>query len=458
MYQIANIYLLLFAGSIWDSLAEAIDNPKAILNLISAALPKVSIFFMNYVITILLTAVPYKMIRRFCAIQYLWFRSCHREPAMTRRMLKNPAGPFGETRVSYGTELSDILYVLCVVMLYWVIAPIVLILATVLFWAWYFMWKYQYVFVITRTSESGGLFWYKIYRYSMTGLMAGTITFMAYMGIKEGVSQGPLLVPLPIIIYIAWQYTDKRFRNLSENLAFGTALKQERNVSDGDLPGLVHTSTSASTLSTIHSSSQQHHPQQALLSAVDAVDPESAHPQQPSPTDFPSTTQPHQRSLFSNQQHPPHHQRGNSGASQSGSVLTKFRENFMKQPNLLCPSRIYPYPYRLYNIPLLDRYGALSEIYLEDIPEGVDPATLFPDTAIPSYSGMAGGVSASQTEDSHRASSAAELLAPLSLHDHAGEGKAHHRARSGSGGRSAARSAVGGEGVDAGEADALLQL
>jgi hypothetical protein len=272
MYQIANIYLLLFAGSIWDSLAEAIDNPKAILNLISAALPKVSIFFMNYVITILLTAVPYKMIRRFCAIQYLWFRSCHREPAMTRRMLKNPAGPFGETRVSYGTELSDILYVLCVIMLYWVIAPIVLILATVLFWAWYFMWKYQYVFVITRTSESGGLFWYKIYRYSMTGLMAGTITFMAYMGIKEGVSQGPLLVPLPIIIYIAWQYTDKRFRNLSENLAFGTALKQERNVSDGDLPGLIHSSTSASTLSTVHSSSQQHHPQQALLSAVDAVD------------------------------------------------------------------------------------------------------------------------------------------------------------------------------------------
>ena len=399
MYQIANIYLLLFAGSIWDSLAEAIQNPKAILQLISAALPKVSILFINYIITVWLSGVPYKMIRRFCAIQYLWYRSCTSNNALTRRMLKNPDGPFGETRVGYGTEISDVLYVLCVVMLYWVIAPIVLILATGLFWSWYFMWKYQYVFVVTRTFESGGKFWYKIYRYSMLGLMAGTITFMAYMGIKEGIQQGPLLVPLPIIIVLAWRYTERRFRNQSKNLAFGAALKQERHHSETDLASLVGSEIHHASLGT---------------DAIDAgSDPEDSH----LPACFPSIN-------------------SSSSTPASVSVITRFRPNFMKQPNLLCPARVYPYPYRLYDIPLLDKYGALNEIYLDDIPEGTDPTMLFPESAIPGGYAHVSVNDPSEQDDKgsrgsgasttflgssnscnggKRASMSAELMAPLSL-------------------------------------------
>lgn len=387
MYQIANIYLLLFAGSIWDSLAEAIENPKAILSLISAALPSVSIFFINYIITIWLSGVPYKMIRRFCAVQYLYYRSCTSDQALTRRMLKNPAGPFGETRVGYGTELSDVLYVLCVVMLYWVIAPIVLLLATGLFWAWYFTWKYQYMFVITRTFESGGAFWYKLYRYSMLGLMAGTITFMAYMGIKEGVAQGPLLVPLPIIIYLSWRYTEKRFKHQSKNLAFGTALKQER------------ASISGTDLSPFPSASSRDF-------CIDADgDPESSHLQaararQAGSSSFSTVT-------------------SASTCTSNNAIIANFRENFMKQPNLLCPARVYPYPYRLYDIPLLDKYGTLNEIYLDDIPEGVDPATLFPPTAIPSYSHVSVNVASEEGEagaesGGHRAATA-ELHVPLTM-------------------------------------------
>jgi hypothetical protein len=134
MYQIANIYLLLFAGSIWDSLSEAIDNPKRILSLISSALPSVSIFFINFIITSWLTGVPYKMIRRFNALEYLYLRVRFGSASLARRTLKE--GPFDTKEISYGTELSDVLYVLCVVLLYWVIAPVVLLLATALFWSW----------------------------------------------------------------------------------------------------------------------------------------------------------------------------------------------------------------------------------------------------------------------------------------------------------------------------------
>lgn len=403
MYQIANIYLLLFAGSIWDSLAEAIENPKAILSLISAALPKVSIFFINYIITIWLSGIPYKMIRRFCAIQYLYYRSFTSSRALTRRMLKCAEGPFGETRVNYGTELSDILYVLCVVMLYWVIAPIVLILATGLFWCWYFTWKYQYVFVITRTFESGGLFWYKIYRYSMLGLMAGTITFMAYMGIKEGISQGPLLMPLPIIIYLSWRYTEKCFRNQSKNLAFGMALRPEKEWNSSEIIGLEEAQTVRSSgVSIEHTHTLDRNPLRRSLHSDTIVDapnaPEDAH---------------HGHTLNSTSN-------TSTGSTTSNSVLLKFRENFMKQPNLMFPPRIYPYPYRLYNTPLLDQYGALNEIYLDDIPEGVDPATIFPEAGAASYTHLSAVLasdhshSGSRNAHQSRTSASAELMVPLS--------------------------------------------
>lgn len=428
MYQIANIYLLLFAGSIWDSLAEAIENPKAIVSLISAALPKVSIFFINYIITIWLSGVPYKMIRRFCAVQYLYYRCFTRDAALTRRMLKNPTGPFGETRVAYGTELSDVLYVLCVVMLYWVIAPIVLILAAGLFWSWYITWKYQYVFVITRTFESGGQFWYKLYRYSMLGLMAGTIVFMAFMGIKEGVSQGPLLVPLPIIIYMSWRYTERRFKAQSQNLAFGSALKQERSSSGNDLSSM---STNPASAWSDHRASDSEgrifddmHLHNEPESSIDAHhEPERSH--LPSHTHSATTTS-HittHHAMHSTSTSHSHSHSATSPTSPHTSATINFRENFMKQPNLLAPPKIYPYPYRLYNFPLLDKYGSLNEIYLDDIPEGVDPTTLFPANAIPTYSHSSIAVS-THGEDAEigrsgtgagRAAAATTLYTPLNL-------------------------------------------
>jgi hypothetical protein len=49
-----------------------------------------------------------------------------------------------------------------------------------------------------------------------------------------------------------------------------------------------------------------------------------------------------------------------------------FSEDFMKQPNLVGPAEVFPYPYRVDGIPLFDAYGALNEVYVDDLPEPVD--------------------------------------------------------------------------------------
>uniref|UniRef100_A0A7S3M2Z8 Uncharacterized protein n=1 Tax=Spumella elongata TaxID=89044 RepID=A0A7S3M2Z8_9STRA len=111
-----------------------------------------------------------------------------------------------------------------------------------------------------------------------------------------------------------------------------------------------------------------------------------------------------------------------SPANPPTSIASNFRENFMKQPNLLAPAKVYPYPYRLYDFPLLDKFGSLNEIYLDDIPEGVDPTTLFPANAIPTYSHSSIAVSThgeeaqgSNSTAAKRAAAAATLYTPLNL-------------------------------------------
>ncbi len=137
-------------------------------------------------------------------------------------------GPLADSSVEYGTTLPDALYVLCISLLYWVISPSILIVALLFFGGCYLAWKYQYLYVLVRKYESGGTYWYGLYKYSMMGLLASTITMMTYMSIKEAVTQAPLLLPLPFLIIFTWRYTEGKFKALSENVPFSLAVTEDK--------------------------------------------------------------------------------------------------------------------------------------------------------------------------------------------------------------------------------------
>ena len=54
-------------------------------------------------------------------------------------------------------------------------------------------------------------------------------------------------------------------------------------------------------------------------------------------------------------------------------LLDSFQPDFLKHPKVTGPAVVYPYPHRIKNEPLLDPYWALNDVYVEDIPEGMDP-------------------------------------------------------------------------------------
>lgn len=87
MYQIANVYLMLLAGSLFNALNDAIANPASIIFLIGKALPSVSIFFINLLLTQLLSGFPGLLLRIGPLIVYKLYRGIFGEKALTRRIL-----------------------------------------------------------------------------------------------------------------------------------------------------------------------------------------------------------------------------------------------------------------------------------------------------------------------------------------------------------------------------------
>lgn len=238
LYQIANVYLLLIAGSTITSISDVISNPTAILEFVSAALPTTSVFFINFIITQTFSGVPLNIVNIGPFLYYAIIRYLVPEKYITRRTLFE--GPLAPSTMAYGTSLPSELYLVCIMLLYWIIAPILLFAATFYFGANYVALKYNFVYVMTRSYESGGQFWYGLYSYSMFALLVSSVTFLVYVSIKEGTYQAPVLVPLPFVIIFAWRYTEQKFKAWSLNVPYSTAVSADLDASHA---GVIRTFT-----------------------------------------------------------------------------------------------------------------------------------------------------------------------------------------------------------------------
>ena len=224
-YQLANVYLTLLTGSLFTALADAIADPTSIVRLLAAALPSVSVFFINYIITEILTTAPSELLQLVPFLIYNAYKLLFKEEYLTRRTLFN--GPLKTSEFDYGSALPSYLFIVCIVLTYMIIAPIMTILGALYFSIFYCILKYQFLYVYVPTFETGGTFWYGLYNFSMKGLMVSSITMVGYMAVKQGVAQAPFIFPIPFVILKYWKYTEASFERVSKDMAYSRAVQAD---------------------------------------------------------------------------------------------------------------------------------------------------------------------------------------------------------------------------------------
>jgi hypothetical protein len=86
-YQILNLYISVTAGSLWKSLAEILDHPSSILQLLGESLPFMVGYFVALLVTKILAGLPMVFLRIGALSKILIRRTVSRPAKLTQREL-----------------------------------------------------------------------------------------------------------------------------------------------------------------------------------------------------------------------------------------------------------------------------------------------------------------------------------------------------------------------------------
>jgi len=221
-YQLANIYITVTAGSIYNSLADILDRPSAILEILGTKLPTVVGYFISLLITKILAGLPVIILRFGALSRMLFLKACFRERKMTQRELDEV---YREENLLYGWEYPTQLLVIVICFTYAVISPIILPVGALYFFGALMVYKKQVLYVYTQSYESGGSLFPTACDRTIFGLICGQITFIGYTVMREAFYEPIFLFPLPLSsIWVMW-YFRKHYANPGKSLSLERAME-----------------------------------------------------------------------------------------------------------------------------------------------------------------------------------------------------------------------------------------
>ena len=128
--QLANIYITVTAGSLWKSLAEIIEHPHYVFEIVGNSVPTVVGYFIALLVTKIFGGLPSIMLRITALGRYLLLRILHRKKYLTQRDLNQV---YRQEPVWYGWEYPNQLMVIVICFTYACISPVILIAGCVFF-------------------------------------------------------------------------------------------------------------------------------------------------------------------------------------------------------------------------------------------------------------------------------------------------------------------------------------
>ena len=276
-YQLANVFVSVYAGSIMTALHQILDSPSNIFSILGATIPSFSVYFANVIIVKTFTALPLELLRVLALVQILSLKMCLDKKKCTLRELRT--GAFADPPLLYGWIYPSLMMVLMIVITYACISPLLTPFGLLYYALAYLMYKYQVcadphrplllylsVFRLSRTPkkcivqpttlyllspliplhtpqllyvyvndyQSGGFMWYAVFTRSMTALICGMVTLICYLGIRKTNISGPFyaLIPLPLLVSLFWYYCEAKFRDTSTSLSLESAIDLDRKSAD----------------------------------------------------------------------------------------------------------------------------------------------------------------------------------------------------------------------------------
>eukprot|EP00571_Detonula_confervacea_P006281 CAMPEP_0172319724 /NCGR_PEP_ID=MMETSP1058-20130122/38513_1 /TAXON_ID=83371 /ORGANISM="Detonula confervacea, Strain CCMP 353" /LENGTH=1134 /DNA_ID=CAMNT_0013034843 /DNA_START=202 /DNA_END=3606 /DNA_ORIENTATION=+ len=226
MWQVLNIFLVTsVAGSVFDTLAIIIDTPESAFEMLGNSLPRMSSFFVSFVTIKTFTGLGVEISRMVSIVQsslllVLFPKSTLRAKRSTRigmRAIDDP-GWF-----NYHKILAQDMLVVVISVVFAVVAPIVLIPCAVFCFLSRIVWTHQFLYVYESAFETGGLFWPKIFRRFVFGLIIAQATITGQFILKDARHEAYATIALMFLTYIFLRSTRARYDATSNFLPLEVA-------------------------------------------------------------------------------------------------------------------------------------------------------------------------------------------------------------------------------------------
>lgn len=188
-YQLANIFVTVFSGTIWQNVAIVAKSPSTVIDILAVNLPDRSIFFAILVITRTLIGLPIELLRLGPLLTLVRMKiCCFDKEKITQRELSEKT--FNEPIFLFGWYYPQLLMVLIIAVTYASIAPLLMPICLLFFIFSYVVYKYQLLYIYTgrqslRKGGDGSL-WY-IY-YVVLRILKTCLIFSCLFFLRAGMS------------------------------------------------------------------------------------------------------------------------------------------------------------------------------------------------------------------------------------------------------------------------------
>lgn len=227
MFQIANIFLTVSAGSFASYIRTILNHPNDLATKLAEAFPTVGAYFIEFIVIKLLFGLSWELSRFWPATQYLLAHFFTDKRKWTERSLRNAFSTYPS--LLYGWVYPSILGVIVVTFLYSVITPMVSVFALAFFIVAELVFKNQVLYVYISKSESGGLLWHLVFDRIMGGLVFSHMVLFAYIYLIATSWGLPFFVACIIIAdFVFWSRCHAAYTRHSASIPLELAAEKDR--------------------------------------------------------------------------------------------------------------------------------------------------------------------------------------------------------------------------------------
>jgi hypothetical protein len=234
LFQVVNIFLVTtIAGSIFDTIAIIVENPEAAFEMLGNSLPRMSSFFITFVTIKAFLGLGLELVRTMSLIQATvrYFIAPNVTLRTARSVIAGMRAIDDPGWFPFHKILAQDMLVVVISVVFSVVAPLVLFPCALFCLFSRIMWTHHHLYVYESVFESGGMFWPKIFRRFIFGLIIAQMTITGQFILKEARHEAYATIALMFMTYFFLRSTRARYDPTSSTLPLEVATVMDISIS-----------------------------------------------------------------------------------------------------------------------------------------------------------------------------------------------------------------------------------